>query len=182
MSQEMWIPIVLALGLLVLAVVALFIFSKRKSQQLRTKFGPEYDHTVGEVGDRRRAEEVLKEREARVQQFHIRPLAETDRMRFADNWRNCQARFVDSPASAVAEADHLCAEVMRARGYPMSDFDQRAADLSVDHPRVVENYRLAHEIAQRHDRGAANMEDLRTAMLYYRLLFEDLLEMHPVAR
>jgi hypothetical protein len=111
-----------------------------------------------------------------VEKFSIRPLGAAERERFISEWRSVQSRFVDDPKGAVTEADKLVIRVMQARGYPMSDFEQRAADISVDHPQVVDNYRAAHEIALRHRRGESTTEDLRNAMLYYRSLFEDLLQ------
>src|SRR6185295_3882434 len=114
------------------------------------------------------------ERAQRVESFNVRPIAPADRARFEDSWRKIQSRFVDGPAGAVSEADQLLGDVMATRGYPVTDFDQRAADISVDHPRVLESYRTAHEIALRQAKGQANTEDLRQAMVHYRTLFEEL--------
>ena len=127
-----------------------------------------------EGGSRRQAEAGLDKRTARVESFHLRPLAPADRTRFEDSWRTVQARFVDGPAGAVAEADQLLRDVMSSRGYPVTDFEQRAADISVDHPLVLENYRKAHEIALLQTTGKASTEDLRHAMIHYRSLFEEL--------
>ena len=127
-----------------------------------------------EGGSRRHGEAGLDKRTERVESFHLRPLAPGDRARFVDSWRRVQARFVDGPAGAVAEADQLLGDVMSTRGYPVSDFEQRAADISVDHPLVLENYRTAHEIALRQTKGQASTEDLRQAMIHYRSLFEEL--------
>lgn len=149
---------------------------RRHAERLRERFGPEYDHVVQETGSPRRAEDELLRREERVRQFDIRSLSGEQRARYSDSWRRVQASFVDAPVRAVAEADELVMEVMQERGYPMGDFEQRAEDLSVDHPRVVRNYREAHGLALRSDRGEAETEDLRQAMVYYRELFEDLLE------
>jgi hypothetical protein len=159
-----------------IAVIALLFLQKRRSQNLRSRFGPEYDRAMKEHGSARRAESVLEQREKRVEKLRIIKLTSADHERFASAWRADQARFVDDPKSAVIEADRLVTEVMQARGYPMSNFEQAAADVSVDHPRVVDYYRRAHEIALRNERGEANTEDLRKAMVYYRSLFEDLLE------
>ncbi len=123
----------------------------------------------------RRAEGVLEMRATRREKFTLRPLPEESRLDFADRWRAVQAQFVDEPSGSVSQADALVNELMAARGYPMSDFEQRAADISVDHPIVVENYRAAHAIALRHDSGPDTTEDLRKAMVHYRTLFEELL-------
>ena len=127
-----------------------------------------------EGGNRRNAESALEERTQRVEGLHIRPLLAGDRGRFTESWRGIQARFVDVPAGAVTEADRLLADVMSTRGYPVTNFEQRAADISVDHPLVLENYRTAHEISLRQMQGQANTEDLRQAMVHYRTLFEEL--------
>ncbi len=163
--------VVVAIG----AIAALLIMHKRRTTRLRGKFGgPEYDRAVQEDGNKRRAEAKLEARTERVESFHIRALNPGDHARFLETWRRVQARFVDSPAGAVTEADQLLGDVMSVRGYPMSDFEQRAADISVDHPRVVENYRAAHAIAVRKTSGQASTEELRQAMIHYRTLFEDL--------
>lgn len=164
----------------VLVVVALlaiaFVLSrKRRTDELRGKFGPEYERLVHERGDPRRVEDELSHRVERVKQLHIKPLPADQRAQFADAWRSDQARFVDDPKGAVREADRLVADLMQVRGYPVGDFEQRAADISVDHPHVVQNYRTAHDIAVREGRGEASTEDLRKAMVHYRALFEDLL-------
>ena len=175
--------LIIVLGVVAaLAVIAWSVLSKRRSERLRGRFGSEYDHTVDVYGDRRKAESELAHREERVDKFQIRNLSEAERTRFAAAWRQCQQRFVDDPDGAIAEADRLCTEVMRARGYPISDFDQRAADLSVEHPRVVEHYREAHHIALRRERDEADTEEVRRAMVHYRALFEDLLGVPVAAR
>jgi len=157
------------------AIAAMLLSRKRRSARLRSKFGgPEYDRAVQEGGNQRRAEAKLEARAERVESFHIRALNQGDHRRFVETWSKVQARFVDSPAGAVTEADQLLGDVMSVRGYPMSDFDQRAADISVDHPLVVENYRAAHAIAVRKTAGQASTEELRQAMIHYRTLFEDL--------
>ncbi len=165
------VAVVLAIG------IALWMYIRKvRTQKLRSKFGPEYDKAVGEHKDRGHAESELQKREKRVAKFHIHPLKAEDRLRYVEDWRREQSRFVDDPRAAVNHADSLVQDVMQRRGYPVGDFDQNAADLSVDHPRVVENYRAAHEIALRDGKGLANTEDLRTAMISYRALFEDLLD------
>jgi hypothetical protein len=165
--------------LIILAVVVvafgLYIyFRERRTKLLRSQFGPEYSRTIKETGDRAKAEERLREREKRVRSYSIRPLSREDRTRFLTTWQKVQADFVDDPDKAIQRADDLLGEVMETRGYPVSDFDQRSADLSVDHPEVVENYRAAHQIAVDHEHGGAGTEELRQAMIHYRALFEEL--------
>jgi hypothetical protein len=168
-----WVLVVIIVVLI--AVVALLMLRQRRSSRLREGFGPEYDRVVEERGDRRAAESELDDRRRRREQLDIRPLDEGARERFAERWRATQRRFVDEPSSAVQEADTLVASVMRERGYPLDDFEQRAADVSVDHPEVVENYRAAHGISIADAEGRAGTEDLRQAMVHYRALFDDLL-------
>ena len=158
------------------AVVVWLVLDRQRSRRLRSRFGPEYERTVRESGDRRRAEQDLERREKRVERLHIQPLPMRDRERFLAAWRADQAKFVDDPAGAVTDADQLVQEVMRARGYPVADFDQRVEDISVDHPHLVQNYRAAREVVMRHRRGEASTEDLRKALVYYRGLFDELLE------
>jgi hypothetical protein len=157
-------------------VIGFFLMRKRRSQALRQRFGPEYDRVVQKEGDVRRAEDVLQFRTQRREEFRIVPLSQTSRADFANRWTAVQSLFVDDPKGAVSQADRLVNEVMQVRGYPLGEFDQRAADISVDHPVVVANYRAAHEIALRHSRGQASTEDLRKAMVHYRTLFDELLE------
>lgn len=159
---------------LVLVVVGLVVARKRRTRGLAEKFGPEYERTVAAAGKRSKAEAELEERARRVEKLQIRALSVEEQHRYSELWRIAQERFVDSPAAAVAEADQLVTEVMRARGYPMADFDQRAADISVDYPQIVSNYRSAHDLALRSHTGKATTEDLRQAMVHYRTLFEDL--------
>jgi hypothetical protein len=172
--------LVIILVLLVLAVavgaVAWTAMQRRRTEELRERFGPEYDHAVQELGDQHQAEAELQARQKRVERLKIQPLEPAERDRFVTAWRSTQAQFVDEPAEAITEADRLVAEVMRARGYPVGDFEQRAADISVDHPDVLQHYRAAHTIALANERGETNTEDLRQAMVHYRALFEDLLE------
>jgi hypothetical protein len=167
---------IMAFVVIAVAGIAVLLFlRKRRTERLRSKFGgAEYARAVKEGGNRRHAEAGLEKRAERVESFHVRPLAPSDRTRFVDAWHKIQTRFVDGPAGAVAEADQLLGDVMATRGYPVSDFEQRAADISVDHPLVMENYRTAHEIALRQTKGQANTEDLRQAMIHYRTLFEAL--------
>src|SRR4030095_6279317 len=150
------------IGLIIVAIVVWQILKRRRTERLRDQFGgAEYDRTLKEDGSRRHAEAGLKERNERVGSLAIRPLTAGDRARFVESWSRIQARFVDGPGGAVTEADQLLGDVMSTRGYPVSDFEQRAADISVDHPLVMENYRTAHAIAVRQTQGQANTEDLR---------------------
>jgi len=169
--------IVLAVvAVVALAAVGWLVWQRKRSEALREQYGPEYDRTVRQMGDQRRAESELMKRQERVEQLDIRPLSASQRSDYMDRWRTVQAKFVDDPKGAVTDADGLVTDVLEARGYPVADFDQRAADLSVHHPRVVENYRAARDITLRHRRGEATTEDLRQAMVYCRALFQDLLE------
>jgi hypothetical protein len=168
------IAIVIAVIVVVVGAIVAFYLQRRRSEKLREHFGPEYDRAVAEGGNRQRAEARLEERADRVKKFHLRPLSPGDRARYAEQWDRVQAHFVDAPAGAVAEADQLLGDLMATCGYPMGDFEQRAADISVEHPVVTQNYRAGHEIAVRQARGQASTEDLRRAMIHYRALFEDL--------
>jgi hypothetical protein len=159
-----------------LVVLALVAGRQRRSRRLRERFGPEYDRTVAEAGDRKEAESRLEERTTRRERLDIVPLDPADRVRYVEAWRLTQARFVDEPAEATREADRLITAVMRDRGYPIDDFEQRAADVSVDHPQVVDDYRAAQAIASANERSEASTEDLRQALVHYRSLFEELLE------
>jgi hypothetical protein len=174
-QHQLAILIALIAGVAVIAVIAFILARKRRSQKLRERFGPEYDRVLKKEGEVRRAEGVLEIRAKRHEKFSLRPLSAETRTDFAERWRVVQSQFVDDPKGSVLRADQLVNELMGTRGYPMADFDQRAADISVDHPVVVENYRAAHDIAVRHGRGQATTEDLRKAMVHYRSLFEELL-------
>jgi hypothetical protein len=161
------------------AIVGAFLvlgMTRRRSQELKRRFGTEYDRLVAERGGPRRAEAELAAREARIQQLQFKTLSESERNRFQDAWTATQARFVDDPKGAVAGANRLVKEVMLARGYPVADFEHRVADVSVDHPHLVSNYRAAHDIAIKSQRGIATTEELRRAVVHYRALFEELLE------
>jgi hypothetical protein len=175
LAMDTTLVVVVAVVALLVIVGAVLLLQQRRSKGMRAHYGAEYLAAVDETGDRRKAEAELKAREKRVSKFEIRQLDREDVVRFSDRWRDVQARFVDDPGAAITEADELLTRVMIARGYPVSDFEQRAADLSVDHPRFVTNYRLAHEMAVLHERGEAGTEDMRKAILHYRELFEDLL-------
>jgi hypothetical protein len=164
------------IGAVIAAGLLVWVFQRQRSLRLRKKFGPEYERTRAEVGDVRRAESELAAREKRVEKLHIRLLTPDESTRYGEVWRHVQTLFVDDPKGAIAEADHLVNEVMSVRGYPVADFDQRVADISVDHPGVVEHYRAARAIAARRDADGVSTEDMRQAVIHYRALFEDLLE------
>jgi hypothetical protein len=168
-----------AVVIVVIAVLALLYMRKRRSTtaDLRQKFGTEYERALREHGSERKAEAQLSDREKRMEKLNIRDLDPMEQEAFSKRWESVQSRFVDSPKGAVTEADDLVSSLMKTRGYPISDFEQRAADISVDHPRVVENYRSAHQIALRVGKDAATTEDLRTAMIHYRSLFEELVRL-----
>lgn len=174
MTNMTW---VIVAAVVVIAALALaWMYSQRRRRVLlRERFGPEYDRTVQAVGTSGRADAVLAERAARVEKYRLRELGADETRRFSDAWRAVQARFVDDPAGAVTDGDRLVTEVMLARAYPLSDWDQRVEDLSVDHANVVHHYRAAREIARRHERHAASTEELRQALVHYRELFGDLL-------
>ncbi len=163
-------------GVAIAAGVIFWYSQRQRSARLKERFGPEFDRTQAETGDLRRTEAELAARERRVQTFHSRALSPEEATRFSEVWHHIQTLFVDDPKGAIAEADHLVNEVMGARGYPMADFDQRAADISVDHPAVVQHYRAARAIAAQNDAGGVATEDLRQAVIHYRALFEDLLD------
>jgi len=173
--------IIIVVAIAVLVVVAFVAMRRQRTAALQRRFGPEYERTVREHGPAR-AETVLLQREKRVEKLQLRELSAEERERLVTEWRTVQSRFVDDPKGAVNDADALVTQLMQARGYPMSDFEQRAADISVDHPRVVDNYRAAHEIALRHRRGEATTEDLRNALIYYRSLSDELLQTRPIER
>jgi hypothetical protein len=177
MPTWLWVVIVVVAAIVVLGVVAAATRTRR-SRDLQERFGPEYDRVAADAPTKREAESELREREKRREQFDIRPLGARDRDHFGSRWQDIQAEFVDDPPRAVGNADRLIQEVMRTRGYPVDDFETRAADLSVDHPRVVESYRSAHGIAVAHQRGNAGTEELRHAVQHYRELFDELVETH----
>jgi hypothetical protein len=172
-------PNMMIVGLMIIALLAIAMwlhFRKHESQTLERRFGPEYGRTVEELGSRPKAEAELKARQKRVEMLDLVPLAPAEAARFSDSWRSLQARFVDNPKGVLADADRLVRELMQKRGYPMGDFERRAADISVHHPSVVEHYRAAHDIAGQDQRGEADTEGLRQAVIHYRALFSELLE------
>jgi len=177
MDTRILILIVVA-AVVLLIVAGTLIFRQRTSKHLKQQFGPEYDRTVAQHGDARRAEAVLINREKRVEKFSLRALPPADRLRYAEEWDTIQRRFVDDPSTAVNQADSLVNLVMAARGYPVGEAEERAADISVNYPTVVENYRAARHIFLRHARGESSTEDLRRAMVYFHSLFDELLGTH----
>lgn len=182
MDQKTMIIIAIAVVTVVVIVAALLIERKRKSAHLKEQFGSEYDRTLREHGDTRHAEAVLLQREKRVEKLSIHSLSVVDRDRYAYEWANVQKRFVDDPSMAVTEAERLVTVVMTARGYPIGDFEQRAADISVNYPAVVQNYRSARAITVRHTQGQSSTEELRQSMVYFRSLFEELLDYPKTAK
>lgn len=170
---------VIAVILVVVAfvVIAGFLIARqRRSQHLKQQFGPEYDRAVAQHGDTRHAEAVLIDRERRVEKFALRPLTALDRERYAEEWGAVQRLFVDDPSNAVIQADTLVNTVLAARGYPVGEAEQRTADLSVEYPLLVQNYRSARAIMLRHSQGQTSTEELRLAMVNFRSLFDELLE------
>jgi hypothetical protein len=182
MTTETALIVILIVAVLVIAGLAWKLFHKQRTKKLRSQFGPEYDRAIEQYGGPTQAERDLEARQKRMQKVNIRSLSPTERERFADRWQILQARFVDDPSGTIRDADTLVNEIMVARGYPMVEFEGRADDLSVDHPLVVSHYRTAHDIALRHDSGAATTEDLRRAVVCYRELYEELLERHLASR
>jgi hypothetical protein len=176
--------IIVAVVVVLFAAIAIFLFNrKRRTERLRNRFGgDEYSRVVTEGGSQKKAEALLDQRAARVDRLNIQPLAAGDRARSVESWGRVQSRFVDGPGGAVTEADQLLGDVMSKRGYPVSDFEQRASDISVDHPLVLQNYRAAHQTALSQTRGQASTEDLRQAMIHYRTLFEELVREPEPAR
>jgi hypothetical protein len=175
------ILIVIVVILIAAVIIVPIIGRRRRAERLHEHFGPEYDHTVKVLGDEEKAQTELDERRKHVEALNIRPLSTIERERYLADWAAVQAKFVDAPGQAIVDADHLIIEVMQLRAYPVADFDQRAADLSVHYPELVSNYRAAREIAIKNNLQQATTEELRQAMIYYRSLFEELLETEPVA-
>ena len=174
MSNETLMMIAIVVIAVVVVVAVWMVSRRRKTAALRSRFGPEYDHVLHSARTPAEAERELLERKARVEKFSIRPLSREDADRFSAAWRSVQAQFVDDPRSAVIEADHLIADVMRRRGYPLDDPNRVIDDLSVDHAHVINHYRAGREIVSRHEKGQASTEDLRQAMVHFRALFDQL--------
>jgi hypothetical protein len=181
--MDTWVWIVIAVAAIVaLSAAAFAAMHPRRRAQLQKGFGAEYDRTLAEAPSRREAEAELQERQERYEEFELRPLSREARGRYRRQWQAAQARFVDDPDGAIGEADSLIEQVMSERGYPVDEFDQRAADLSVEHGDVIENYRTAHAISRRSVHGMASTEDQRQAFVQYRVLFEGLVEAGETAR
>jgi hypothetical protein len=180
MDTWVWIVIGLVVAIVILGIL-ISALRTRRSRSLRDRFGREYDRTVDKAGGRREAEQELRKREQRHDELELRPLSADARERYLRQWQVTQGRFVDDPTGAVSEADNLVQQVMRDRGYPVDDFEQRAADISVEHPEVVEKYRTANGIARASERGEASTEDLRHSVRHYRALFVELLEVDDEA-
>ena len=182
MNQSHVLIVIVVIAVIAVLAIAWLVLQKWRSARLRRRFGPEYDRVVRQEGDPHKADRVLEFRQKRREKFKIRSLTSTDRSSFAARWNEVQSRFVDDPRGAVTEGESLVTDVMQARGYPIGEFEQRAADLSVDYPVIVENYRAAHAIAMRHSAGQASTEDLRQAMVHYRALFQELLDERQAER
>jgi FtsZ-interacting cell division protein ZipA len=175
MDTWVWIVIAVVVAIVVLGILATALRT-RQSRSLQDRFGREYDRTVDKAGGRREAEQELREREKRHDELELRPLSQDVRERYLQQWQKTQGQFVDDPKGAMSKADDLVQRVMRDRGYPVDDFEQRAADISVEHPDLVEKYRTANGIARASERGEASTEDLRHSVRHYRALFVELLE------
>ena len=181
-SQTLMLVAAVVVVLAVAAAAWAYVMRERR-ERLRARFGPEYERTVDAVGSPAKAEAILRKRADRVDRFKLRPLTATQADEFGREWRRIQSRFVDDPGAAAAEADVLVTRVMVARGYPPDDLDERAEDdVSVDHPHVVENYRVARALMARRERGEAGTEELRKAIVNYRALFDDLLQVESGER
>jgi hypothetical protein len=175
LETQTWMILAAVVALALIAAGA-FFYRRKQSHKLQKHYGAEYDRTVVELGSRTKAESELKAREKRVERLDLISLPAPEAARFAQAWQELQARFVDNPKGAVVQAEQLVRELMEKRGYPMGDFERRAGDISVDHPEVVANYRAAQAIVERDQRGSADTEELRKAVVHYRALFDDLLE------
>jgi len=174
-----YIIIAVVLVLVIMGVILAPIFARRK--RFHDQFGPEYDRTVQTMGNEKKAQTELDERRKHVETLNIRPLSISERERYLADWTAVQAKFVDQPGQATVETDHLIMEVMQIRAYPVSDFEQRAADISVNYPTLVSNYRAAREIAIKNEHHQADTEELRQALIYYRSLFDELLKTETVS-
>ncbi len=172
------VTIIIAVVVVLLIIVGAVALARRnRSKSLQDRFGPEYQRTVRESGgSRAEAERELARRQERVKRMHIEELPAGAKNRYTEEWRTVQTRFVDEPKTALVNADRLIANVMRDRGYSTDNFDQNVADLSPDHPNVLQNYRTAHDITRRTETGEVSTEDLRQAMVHYRSLFDDLVK------
>ena len=175
LDTQTWI-ILAAVVVIALIAAGAWFYRRKQSHKLQDHYGTEYTRTVTELGSRNKAESELRAREKRVERLTLIPLAAPEAARFSEAWQTLQGRFVDNPKGVVVQAEQLVRELMEKRGYPMGDFERRAGDISVDHPEVVANYRAAQAIAVRDQRGSADTEELRKAVVHYRALFDELLE------
>jgi cytoskeletal protein RodZ len=180
--METGVLIAILVVVVVIVLLAVVLAQRRRTQRLQQQFGPEYQRTVARTGDQRAAESDLAARAQRRRELHIVALEPEAQARYMEAWRATQGKFVDDPAAATHEADVLVAQVMRDRGYPVDDFEQQAADVSVDHPQVAENYRAAHAVFQANEQGLASTDDLRQAFVHYRSLFAQLLDVEDDGR
>jgi hypothetical protein len=175
-SYTLVFVIAVVLVLVLIGAILGLVFSRRnRSEKLQKRFGAEYDHTVQSLGSEKKAQAELDERRKHVNALNIRELSASERERYLVDWTAVQSKFVDEPGKAIVDADRLIMEVMQLRAYPVADFDQRAADLSVNYPDLVSNYRAARLIALKNEHQQADTEELRQAMIHYRSLFEELL-------
>jgi hypothetical protein len=181
MNTIVLLAILAAAAALIVTIFATRRRARLRSADLRRRFGPEYERTVEEMGSSTRAERELAARKRRVEHFRFHELGEADRERFESMWNHIQAQFIDDPAAAVADANELIKDMMRARGYPNDGFEQRVADLSVDHPDVVAHYRAARALADSNRNEQFDTEELRQAVVHYRFLVADLLQEHGSA-
>jgi hypothetical protein len=173
--SNIYLIITVVLIVLLVGVISDWIINRyRRSRELKDHFGPEYDYTVEKIGDEKKAQAELLERQRHVEALDIRPLTEIERERYLADWIAIQSKFIDEPGQAITDANRLIIEVMQVRDYPIEDFDQRVADISVSYPDLVGNYRAAQEIARKNEQHQADTEELRQAMVYYRSLFEEL--------
>jgi hypothetical protein len=181
MNTTTYIIIAVVLVLVILGVILATIFAPRqRSKRYQNKFGPDYDHTVKSMGNEKKAQTEMDERQKHVDTLNIRPLSLSEREHYLTEWKVVQTKFIDQPGQATVEADHLIMEVMQIRNYPVSDFEQRAADLSINYPELVSNYRLARAIAIKNEQHQADTEELRQALVHYRSLFDELLKTETV--
>jgi hypothetical protein len=180
MSPTIIIIAVVVIVVIMGAIMAPMFARRNRSKKFQSKYGPEYDRTVQTAGNEKKAQAELTDRQKHMDTLNIRPLSVSERERYQAEWTAIQAKFVDQPGQATVEADHLIMEVMKVRAYPVSDFDQRAADISVNYPALVSNYRAAREIAIKNEQHSANTEELRQALIYYRSLFDELLKEETV--
>ena len=178
-TDSQWMALAAVVLIASIAIAAWLLYRQRQSRRLKERFGPEYGRTVDVLGSAAKAESELIAREKRVQGLTLVPLEPADAARFSHAWDALQGNFVDDPSGVVVQAERLVRDLMLKRGYPMGDFERLAADISVDHPGVVNHYRAAQAIAIRCQRGEADTEEMRKAVVHYRGLFDELLEAVP---